>query len=248
MPMNPDGRPQRRGAAVLLLALVAIIPCAQAMAAAPATDDVAVTSPASTSATIACVPGQRVTLPAPTTAGGLPLLTALAQRQSAREFAPDPLPLALLSDLLWAANGVNRPETGKRTAATARNWQNLEVYAVTATGVFRYDAAAHALVGVAAGDHRAATGSQSFVAVAPLNLVYVADTAKMPGVENEGDSFRYDGVHAGLVAQNVYLFAASADLATVLRALVDRAALAGVLGLPATQRVILAQSVGYPAP
>jgi SagB-type dehydrogenase family enzyme len=241
--MNPDGRRwQRRGAAVLLLALVAMIPCARALAAAPAAE-----TAATTSATIACVPGQVVALPAPTTGGGLPLLTALAQRRSAREFAPDPLPLALLSDLLWAANGVNRPETGKRTAATARNWQNLEVYAVTAAGIFRYDAAAHALVAVAAGDHRAATGSQAFVADVPLNLVYVADVAKMPGVENEGDSFRYDGVHAGLVAQNVYLFAASVELATVLRALVDRAALAGVLELPATQRVILTQSVGYPA-
>ncbi|MBK7189016.1 MAG: SagB/ThcOx family dehydrogenase [bacterium] len=219
-----------------------MIPCSRSIAAAPAVGTIAATT-----ATIACVPGQHVALPTPTTSGGLPLLTALAQRQSARELSPDPLPLALLSDLLWAANGVNRPETGKRTAATARNWQNLEVYAVTAAGVFRYDAEAHELVAVAAGDHRAATGKQPFVAGAPLNLVYVSDVAKMAGVENEGDGFRYDGVHAGIVAQNVYLFAASAELATVLRAMVDRAALAGVLGLPATQRVIMAQSVGFPA-
>jgi nitroreductase len=155
--------------------------------------------------------------------------------------------MALLSDLLWAANGVDRPETGKRTAATAPNWQNLEIYAVTAAGIFRYDAAAQGLVAVKAGDHRAATGSQPFVAGAPLNLVYVSDLAKMDGVEAEGDGLRYDGVHAGIVAQNGYLFAASADLATVVRALVDRTELAGVLGLPETQRVILAQSVGYPA-
>lgn len=200
-----------------------------------------------TTATLPCVPGASIVLPAPTTSGGLPLLTALANRRSSREFAPEALPLELLSDLLWAANGVNRPETGKRTAATARNWQNLEIYAVIATGIFRYDPVAHALVAVKAGDHRAATGEQPFVGGAPLNLVYVSDLAKMPGVEAESDGLRYDGVHAGIVAQNVYLFAASTDLATVLRAMVDRTALAGVLGLPETQRVIMAQSVGYPA-
>jgi len=204
-------------------------------------------SGAATTATLPCVPGESLALPAPTTSGGLPLLTALANRHSSREFAPDALPLPVLADLLWAANGVNRSESGKRTAATARNWQNLDVYAVTAAGIFRYDAGAHALVAVAAGDHRAATGAQPFVATAPLNLVYVSDVAKMAGVEDAGDGFRYDGVHAGIVAQNVYLYAASADLVTVLRAMVDRVALATALGLPGTQRVVMAQSVGYPA-
>jgi len=233
---------KRRGSLLglaMLLAASALTPGRLSHATEPA---------AANTATLPCVPGQRVTLPAPTTSGGLPLLTALANRRSSREFAPEALPLALLSDLLWAANGVNRPETGKRTAATARNWQNLEIYAVIATGIFRYDPVAHALVAVTAGDHRAATGAQPFVAGAPLNLVYVSDLAKMPGVEADSDGLRYDGVHAGIVAQNVYLFAASTDLATVLRAMVDRTALAGVLGLPETQRVILAQSVGYPAP
>lgn len=200
-----------------------------------------------TTATLTCAAGERIALPEPATAGGMPLLTALACRHSTREFATDSLPLALLSDLLWAANGVNRPESGKRTAATARNWQNLEVYAVTATGVFRYDPGAHALVAVKAGDQRAATGGQPFVGVAPLNLVYVSDLAQMPGVATETDGRFYDGVHAGIVAQNVYLFAASAQLATVVRAMVDRIALAGVLGLPESQRVIMAQTVGYPA-
>ncbi|MFO7609266.1 MAG: nitroreductase family protein [Candidatus Krumholzibacteriia bacterium] len=200
-----------------------------------------------TSATLPCVPGQSVALPPAATEGGLPLLAALSQRRSARAFAPDPLPLQLLADLLWAANGVNRPETGKRTAATAHNWQNLHVYAVTAAGAFRYDPAGHALVAVKAGDLRAATGTQDFVAGTPLNLVYVSDLTKMPGVDPATDGRFYDGVHAGIVTQNVYLFAASADLATVVRAMVDRQALAQELGLPDTWRVILAQSVGYPA-
>lgn len=200
-----------------------------------------------TAGALRCEPGVSVALPPPARSGGLPLLEALSRRQSAREFAPDALPLQVLSDLLWAANGVNRPETGKRTAATARNWQNLEIFVFTADGVFRHDAATHSLVGVKAGDHRAATGTQPFVAEAPLNLVYVADAAKMTGVTAEADAFRYDGVHAGIVAQNVYLYAASSGLATVVRALVDRAALAELLGLPAAQRVVLAQTVGYPA-
>lgn len=199
-----------------------------------------------TTATLPCVPGEQVALPPPVTAGGMPLLTALARRHSSREFAPDPLPLQVLGDLLWAANGVNRPETGKRTAATARNWQNLHVYAVTAAGAFRYDPSGHALVAVKAGDLRAATGSQEFVAGAPLNLVYVSDLTKMPGVDAATDGRFYDGVHAGIVTQNVSLFAASAGLATVVRAMVDREALATELGLPDTERVILAQSVGLP--
>lgn len=224
-----------RVAGFLLLAMVVTVGAEPPAVAAPAVV---------TTATLPCVPGEQVALPPPATTGGMPLLSALARRHSSREFAPDPLPLQVLADLLWAANGVNRPGTGKRTAATARNWQNLHVYAVTAAGAFRYDPAGHVLVAVKAGDLRAATGSQEFVAAAPLNLVYVSDLTQMPGVDAATDGRFYDGVHAGIVAQNVYLFAASAELATVVRAMVDREALAAELGLPGTQRVILAQSVG----
>lgn len=223
--------------AALVLVTASVLPGEAARAAEPAP---------LTTATLPCTPGERVPLPPPTTGGGMPLMTAMADRHSSREFAPDPLPLALLSDLLWAANGVNRHESGKRTAATARNWRNLNVYAVTAAGVFRYEPAAHALVAVTPGDHRAATGAQPFVAGAPLNLVYVSDLAKMSGVDPDGDGRFHDGAHAGIVSQNVYLYAASVELATVVRAMVDRTALAGVLGLPETQRVVMAQTVGYP--
>lgn len=233
-----NGPQSVRGAGLALLAAVVMLAGGSAAAAEPA---------AVTTATLPCVPGEQVALPPPVTAGGLPLLTALARRRSSREFATDPLPLQVLGDLLWAANGVNRPGTGKRTAATARNWQNLHVYAVTAAGAFRYDPAGHALVAVKAGDLRAATGSQDFVAGAPLNLVYVSDLTTMPGVDAATDGRFYDGVHAGIVAQNVYLFAASAELATVVRAMVDREALARDLGLPDTQRVVMAQSVGLPS-
>lgn len=186
-----------------------------------------------------------VALPAPRTTGGLPLMEALAQRQSSRAFSEQALPLQTLSDLLWAAAGVNRPEAGKRTAPSARNWQEIEVYAVTAQGAYRYDAKAHALQGVAAGDLRALTGAQPFVARAPLNLVYVVDPARMEGAGPE-DQALYAGTDTGFISQNVYLFCASAGLATVVRGSVDRDALASALGLTAPRRVVLAQTIGYP--
>lgn len=197
-------------------------------------------------ADLAFDPAQSIILPAPDATGGAPLMTALMNRRSMRELRPDPLPLQTLADLLWAANGVNRPDSGKRTAATARNWQSLDVYVVTVSGVYRYEPAAHALAPVKSGDLRAATGSQPFVPEAPLNLVYVSDGRKMATVESEIDRARYDGTHAGIVAQNVYLYAASAGLGTVLRAMVDRQALAEAMGLEASQRVVMAQTVGYP--
>ncbi|MDO9170596.1 MAG: SagB/ThcOx family dehydrogenase [bacterium] len=219
------------GAAVLLAAILTTA----AAAAEPAT-----------SANLAFVPDQNIVLPTPTMAGGMPLMTALASRHSSREFGPDPLPLQTLSDLLWAANGVNRPDSGKRTAATARNWQSLDVYVVMAAGTYRYEPAGHALVAVRPGDLRAATGAQPFVGEAAVNLVYVSDGAKMPGVEDPAQRALYDGTHAGIVAQNVYLFATSEGLGVVLRAMVDREALGTALGLAESQKVVMAQSVGHP--
>lgn len=199
-----------------------------------------------TSANLAFVAGESLALPPPATAGGMPLMTALSNRRSSREFGPAPLPLQTLSDLLWAATGINRPDGGKRTAATARNWQSLDVYVVTAAGTYRYDPAGHALAPVRPGDLRAATGAQPFVGEAAVNLVYVSDGTKMPGVEDAAQRALYDGTHAGIVAQNVYLFAASEGLGAVLRAMVDREALGAALGLPESQKVVMAQCVGYP--
>lgn len=186
-----------------------------------------------------------VPLPKPRTEGGQPLLTVLAKRASSRAFRPDPLPPQLLSDLLWAADGVNRPD-GRRTAPTARNWQELDVYVVKADGAFRYDAPAHALVPVASGDLRGLAGTQDFVATAPLHLVYVSDAARMEGATPESVAL-YGATDAGFVAQNVYLFAASERLAAVVRGSIDRPALAKALGLRPEQRILLAQTVGFPA-
>ena len=186
-----------------------------------------------------------IPLPAPRMAGGKPLLTALKERQSSRAFSARPLPVQLVSDLLWAAFGINRTDSGKRTAPSARNWQEIDVYVVLAEGAYRYDAKAGILRAVVKGDLRALTGGQPFVATAPLNLVFVADPARMKGV-GPADISMYAGADAAFISQNVYLFCASEGLGTVVRGLVDREPLAKALNLPESRRVIFAQTVGYP--
>jgi SagB-type dehydrogenase family enzyme len=187
-----------------------------------------------------------ITLPAPRMEGGKPLMQALKERQSSRAFSDRELSLQVMSDLLWAAAGINRPDAGKRTAPSARNWQEIDVYAVMKDGVYLYDAKANTLKAVAPGDLRKSTGMQDFVAVAPLNLVYVADVTKMADSRPE-DRALYSSADAGFIAENVYLFCASEGLATVVRGSVDRDALAAALKFPETKKVILAQTVGYPA-
>ena len=185
-----------------------------------------------------------IPLPPSSRRGGLPLMEALAGRRSCREFARDPLPMTILSDLLWAAYGVNRPDGG-RTAPSALNAQEIDVFVALPAGAYRYDAAAHELDLVAASDLRSITGYQDFVDEAPLDLVYVADHARMgrvPVTQRES----YASAAAGAIAQNVYLFAAGSGLATVIRAWIDRTAIADALGLTHDQQVLLAQTVGYP--
>jgi SagB-type dehydrogenase family enzyme len=185
-----------------------------------------------------------IKLPAPDKRGGLPLMQALAKRRSSREFARKPLPLPVLSSLLWAAFGVNR-RGGGRTAPSALDAQEIDVYVALPDGAYRYDAKAHALKLVAASDVRRVTGYQDFVDEAPLDLVYVADHRRMrmvPVAQRES----YASAAAGAIAQNVYLYAASAGLATVIRAWIDRNAVADALGLGHDEHVVLSQTVGYP--
>jgi len=185
-------------------------------------------------------------LPAPQMPRNALLVDALQARKSSREFAERPLPPQLLSNLLWAAFGINRPDVGKRTAPSAHNWQEIDVYAALPEGMFRYDAVAHALVQIVADDLRRLTGVQDFVGRAPLNLVYVADGARMTNASPEDQGF-FLAADAGFIAQNVYLLCAAEGLATVVRGLLDRKALAAAMRLRPTQRIALAQSVGYPA-
>lgn len=186
-----------------------------------------------------------VVLPEPALRGEVTLERALKRRHSTRSFAADPLPLATLSALLWSAFGINRQESGGRTAPSAHNWQEIEVYAVLAEGAYRYDPRSNQLALVNAGDLRRATGTQDFVAHAPLNLVYVADFARMTGVPEQQRGF-LAGADAGCIAQNVYLYCACAGLGAVVRGLIDRRELAQALGLRLSQRIALAQTVGYP--
>lgn len=184
-------------------------------------------------------------LPKPHTDGGRPLMQVLRDRHSTREFKPDKLPLQVLSNLLWAAFGINRPETGKRTAPSAMNWQEVDMYVALPEGLYVYDAKAHRLNPILADDVRAATGGQDFVKGAPLNLVYVADLARTKDAGAEEKNF-YTTIDVGFIGQNVYLFCASEGLATVVRGTVDRPALAKLMKLRPEQKIIVAQTVGYP--
>ena len=193
-------------------------------------------------ATAAAQP-KTITLPAPDKTGGRPLLQVLQDRESQREFKAEPLPMPIVSTLLWAGFGVTRPD-GRRTAPSASNRQEIELYVAMPDGLYVYVAKPHALRQVVAEDVRAATGTQAFVGEAALNLVYVADLSKTTAPAET--AMQYAFADASFVAENVYLYCASERLATVVRASVDRAALAKRMLLKPEQRIILAQSVGYP--
>lgn len=190
-----------------------------------------------------------IDLPAPARKGGAPLLSALANRHSTREYKTDALSPQVLSDLLWAAYGVNRPSTGGRTAPSAHNWQLLDVYVTLQSGLYRYDPASHRLVQLSTVDARKIAGTQDFTAVAPVNLVFVAQMSKAKAAAGDTtlDLAEWAAVEAGSVSQNAALFCASAGLANVVRAGVDRPAFAKLALLPADARIVLAQTIGYPA-
>ena len=181
----------------------------------------------------------------PKTEGGKPLMEALKQRRSLRNFSPKELPLQVLSDLLWAAAGINRPDTGGRTAPTAMDMQEIDIYVAKSDGLYLYDPGANALIPVLAKDVRSFTGEQSFVKEAPINLIYVADHRKMKNLTGEQKNF-YAATDTGFISENVYLFCASQGLATVVRGWFNKLSLTKALKLRPSQSIILAQTVGYP--
>jgi SagB-type dehydrogenase family enzyme len=181
----------------------------------------------------------------PQTEGGRPLMQALKDRKTDRAFSPEKLPLQTLSNLLWAAFGINRPDLGKRTAPSAMNWQEIDLYVVLPEGAYLYDAKNHLLQPVNKGDFRGLTGIQPFVKEAPVNLIYVADFSKMTRATNENKEI-FSTADTGAIFQNVYLFCASEGLATGVRAGIDKTSLAKALQLRPDQKIVLAQSVGYP--
>ena len=179
---------------------------------------------------------QDIKLPAPNKTGGKPLMNALNERQSNREFSDKELSLQTLSDLLWAANGFNR-ET-KRTAPSSQDRQELDLYVFLKSGVYFYDAKNQQLILKVTGNNQAKTGGQPFVASAPLNIVFVANLDKA----SNRDAALID---CGFISQNIYLFCASEDLISVVRGSVDKTEVHKLLGLNEKQEVLLAQTVGY---
>ncbi|MGA2296525.1 MAG: SagB/ThcOx family dehydrogenase [FCB group bacterium] len=186
-----------------------------------------------------------ITLPSPQTDIGKPLMQALKLRHSSREFSTKPLPMQTLSNLLWAADGINRPEANKRTAPSAMNNQEIDIYLTLADGVYLYNAKENCLQLVIEGDLRAFAGKQDFVKDAPLNLIYIADFSKIVK-SNDEDKIIYSAADAGFIAQNVYLYCASEGLEVVVRAFIDKEALSKKLNLKSNQKIILSQTVGYP--
>lgn len=181
----------------------------------------------------------------PQTGGGRPLMQVLNDRKTSRAFSSEKLPLQLLSNLLWAAFGINRPDSGRRTAPSAVNWQEIDLYLVLSEGIYLYDAKNNLLQPVSKGDIRGMTGRQSFVKDAPVKLVYVADFSRMSRAGHEDKEY-YSAADTGVIVQNVYLFCASEGLATGVRALIDKPVLAKALQLRPEQKITMAQSVGYP--
>ncbi|MCX6898737.1 MAG: SagB/ThcOx family dehydrogenase [Verrucomicrobia bacterium] len=187
---------------------------------------------------------QAVSLPKPRMKGGKPLMEVLKNRKTAREFSPAKLSAQILSDLLWAGFGINRPENAHRTAPSAMNSQEVDIYVVTADGTYVYDAAGNRLAPVAAGDIRARTGKQDYVKVAPVALLFVADLSRLTKAKPE-EKEHYAAIDTGFISQNIYLFCASAGLACVVHEL-DRSGLPEALKLKPEQKIIIAQSVGFP--
>jgi len=185
-----------------------------------------------------------IPLPEPRRDGGMPLYQALALRHSTRAYEPRAVSIETLSQLLWAANGINRPASGDRTAPYWRHIMVIDIYVATADGVFLYDPKQHALLPHLATDIRAQTGLQDFVATAPVNIIYVAHGERMLDVSAE-ERRLYASVDAGFIGQNVYLACAAEGLGSVFRAAVDTGKLGIVLELPPDQFVTFAQTIGY---
>lgn len=190
-------------------------------------------------------PIQSIKLPPPLADGGLPVMQALARRRSIRSYSSQPLSEQTMSNLLWAAFGINRQEGAERTAPSWRGSKETDIYVCTADGVFLYEPKANELRRTLDADIRKTTSSMVFAATAPVVLVYASDLSRMAKAPHEEQVLNAH-VDSGIVGQNVYLFCASAGLATVILGSVDRAGLPKRMGLRDGQIVTFAQPVGHP--
>ncbi len=169
----------------------------------------------------------------------------LKERKTTRAYGSGNLPQQTLSNLLWAAWGINRPDSGRRTAPSANNWQEIAVYIATTEGMYLYDPKRNALIPVVSRDIRALTYTQPNFKDAPVNLVYVADLEKMAGGE-EDRKMLLAAMDTGFIAENVYLYCASEGLPTGFRVSIDKDKLGQAMKLTTTQRIMAAQSIGRP--
>ncbi len=187
---------------------------------------------------------QPIKLLPPQTEKGKTLMKALAERRSTREFSDRAMGLQDISNVLWAANGINRANEMKHTAPTAVNWQEIDIYVVLGKGIYRYDPHDSTLYPIVKGDLREQAGTQEYVKTAPLNLIYVADYSKMKSAE-ETKKESYASADAAFIAENVYLVCAAFDMGCVVRASVDREKLSVTLKLRPEQKIVLCQTVGF---
>lgn len=184
-------------------------------------------------------------LPAPIKTGGLPVMEALNKRQSTDNFKDQDLGLQELSNLLWAANGINR-ENGKKTAPSALNTQDVDIYVALAEGVYKYDAMNQELIFVASDDCRELAQSPKNSTLPPCMLYLVIDTSKYPAsipAERAADMGRID---TGIVSQNISLFCAATELGTRPRASMKQDELREILKLTDKQILALNHPIGYP--
>ncbi len=182
-------------------------------------------------------------LPKPDLKSGKPLMECFSLRRSSRSFSSKALPDQIIGEVLFAADGVTR-SNGRKTVPTARDMRNQSVYVFMAEGVYLYNGKKHALTPVLKGDYRKHCGTQAFHAKVPMVLVFVSE---MTAVGNTPElQALYAGNHSGSASQNVYLYAASKGLSTVVCGLLDRKKIKNILKLGKTQQVIFSQPVGYP--
>ncbi len=186
---------------------------------------------------------QDIQLPLPQTRGGMPLYEALYRRSTAREFSSAKLTLQQISDLLWCANGINRTD-GKRTAPSARNAQEIDIYVLMSDAAYLYEPIENKLVLVSVKDLRPVTSHSAFAQEAPLMLLFVANYEKMEAFDENAREF-YGATDAGYVSQNTYLYCAANGLNTVVMGHIYRDDIQEALKFKG--KAVLAQSVGYPA-
>lgn len=188
---------------------------------------------------------ETIKLPEPQKEGGMALTEALNNRRTAREFDGKDLSLQEMSNLLWATFGINREENKKRTAPSAMNCQEIDIYVATSNGVYLYNAQTHELKLITQGDHRKSFGTQDFVKQSSIVFALIADYNKTRKEMDKQKRINYAFIDAGYISQNIYLFAAANNMATVALGSFDQNEIDKIIHLTSEQQIIITQPVGF---